>query len=56
MGVEALENEVVANIAIIDESLFQDEPLNGADARRRLENKIEDLRLKRELQEFDFDL
>ncbi len=56
MSVEALEGEVVANIAVMDDIFLQEEPLNGTDARRRLENKIEELRLKRELQEFDFDI
>lgn len=31
------------------------EPLNGTDARRRLEDKLEEQRLRRELREFDFD-
>jgi len=30
-------------------------PLNGTDARRRLEDKLEEARLRRELKEFDFD-
>lgn len=30
------------------------DPLNGTDARRRLEDKLEEQRLRRELQEFDF--
>lgn len=56
MGVEALESEVMPNIAIMDDDFVQDEPVNGTDARRRLEDKIEELRLKREIQEFDFDI
>ena len=31
-------------------------PINGTDARRRLEDKLEEQRLLRELKEFDFDL
>jgi hypothetical protein len=31
-------------------------PLNGTDARRRLEDKLEEMRLRRELKEFDFEI
>jgi len=30
-------------------------PLNGTDARRRLEDRLEERRLRREIREFDFD-
>ncbi|WP_173780735.1 PA3496 family putative envelope integrity protein [Agarilytica rhodophyticola] len=57
MGVEVLEPTIILNSGLMDDSaVLQDEPLNGTDARRRLEDKIEELRLQRELQEFDFDL
>lgn len=57
MGVESLDSSLVESMSPMDDgTVFQDEPLNGTDARRRLEDKIEELRLKRELQEFDFDL
>lgn len=56
MGVEAIESSFVVNMASVENSMLHDEPLNGTDARRRLEDKIEDLKLQKELQEFDFDL
>ncbi len=56
MGVEAFGSDAMPNIAIMDDDFIQDEPVNGTDSRRRLEDKIEELRLKREIQEFDFDL
>lgn len=45
------------------ETLFDEErifselckPLNGTDSRRRLEDKLEEARLRRELKEFDFE-
>ncbi len=56
MGVEALQSDAAVNVSVLDESfVIQDEPLNGTDSRRRLEDKIEELRLRRELKEFDFD-
>lgn len=30
-------------------------PLNGTDARRRLEDKLEEMRLRKELREFEFE-
>ena len=55
MGVEMLD-QTKENL-IADESFLNslDHPLNGTDARRRLEDKLEEQRLKRELKEFDFD-
>ena len=55
MGVEAFNSSEVNNIMIMEEGYSHEEPLNGTDARRRLEDKIEELRLQRELKEFDFD-
>ncbi len=55
MGVEAFDSSVGNSIVIMDDGFEHDEPLNGTDARRRLEDKIEELRLQRELKEFDFD-
>ena len=40
----------------VDEMFDQAEPCSvDLDARRRLEDKIEEMRLRREMQEFDFD-
>lgn len=55
MGVEVIGTSSVNNIILMDDGFTQDEPLNGTDARRRLEDKIEELRLQKEIQEFDFD-
>jgi hypothetical protein len=55
MGIEVLE---VSADNISGEEQFWDvlnPPLNGTDARRRLEDKLEEKRLMKELQEFDFD-
>lgn len=53
MNVEMFEGDS----SYIDESVIFDliQPLNGVDARRRLENKLDDLHLLRELKDFDFD-
>lgn len=55
MSAEAFENTADndASENIVWEILNQ--PLNGTDARRRIEDKIEELKLQRELQEFNFD-
>lgn len=55
MSAEAFENAADngASESIAWEILNQ--PLNGTDARRRIEDKIEELKLQKELQEFDFD-
>ncbi|MFL0803026.1 MAG: hypothetical protein K6L81_04870 [Agarilytica sp.] len=55
MGVQTLDSSVANNIVIMDDDFEYDGPLNGTDARRRLEDKIEELRLQKELKEFDFD-
>lgn len=56
MSVELLD-DVLEN-SMIDESigLLLNNPLNGTDARRRLEDKLEERRLLKELKEFDFEL
>jgi len=57
MSVEVLDSEFEGNNSVNDDDFFSPQaPLNGTDARRRLENRIEDIRLRKELQEFDFDL
>ena len=45
-----------AGLGLDDSDLHMDEPLNGIDSRRRIENRIEEMRLKKEVREFDFDL
>lgn len=55
MGVETLRSDTGVGISIMDDAFLQEQPLNGTDARRRLEDKMEELRLLRELKEFDFD-
>ena len=37
-------------------SFMVDDKESKLDARRKLENKLEEIRLQREMQEFDFDL
>lgn len=55
MGLEILETS--AEHVVFEERLWEvlNQPLNGTDARRRLEDKLEEKKLLRELQEFDFD-
>jgi len=45
------------DVSVSDEGLLEalNQPLNGTDARRRLEDKLEEKRLLRELREFDFE-
>lgn len=57
MAIEIIEAEINPNIHQDVEELFDaqlDNDIN-LDARRRLEDKMEELRLRREMQEFDFD-
>lgn len=56
MGVEALDSSF-DEVSEIDSDTIQPVTNKFADidARRRLEDKMEELRLKREIQEFDFD-
>ena len=55
MGVELLDQPV--DNAGAEESVWSalNHPINGTDSRRRLEDKLEEQRLRRELQEYDFD-
>ena len=61
MGVETIGSGMDVNPHLVDgimDDSDQDISLKdmyGLDARRRLEDKIEELRLKREMQDFDFD-
>lgn len=55
MSVEVLDSSFEINGNIDDAIVNMDAPLNGTDSRRRLEDKIEELRLMREMREFDFD-
>ncbi|TVZ38581.1 hypothetical protein P886_2953 [Alteromonadaceae bacterium 2753L.S.0a.02] len=62
MGIEVLDsssgldNVILENTleSGLDEGLVTEVPI--IDARRKLENKIEELRLLKEVQEFDFDI
>ncbi|WP_075185541.1 hypothetical protein [Teredinibacter haidensis] len=63
MGIEVLDSSPDLNNVILEntiEDTFEDDSGVGAisviDARRKLENKIEEMRLLREMQEFDFDV
>ncbi len=55
MGVEILERTNEGSI--VEENIWVslNHPINGTDARRRLEDRLEEQRLRRELQEFEFD-
>ena len=56
MGMEVLESS--ADGIVVEERVWEviNESLNGTDARRRIEDKLEEKKLLRELQEFDFDI
>ena len=58
MGLEIIEQDINPGLMQQDVDDFVDEesakPLS-VDARRKLEDKIEELRLMREMKEFDFD-
>jgi len=56
MSVEILEQNT--DTVISEKSFWStlSHPINGTDARRLLEDKLEDQRLRRELLEFDFEL
>ncbi|WP_045860431.1 PA3496 family putative envelope integrity protein [Teredinibacter purpureus] len=64
MGIEVLGSSSDLNNVILELALETDESFEGGhrndeltvDSRRQLENKIEELRLLREMQEFDFDI
>ena len=65
MGIEVLDsssdlsNVILENALEFEDSLGSDGPIGvdvSLDARRRLEYKIEEMRLQKEVQEFDFDI
>ncbi len=59
MGVEVIDSTLEVEEVMVDER-FEEEsvksPKTDIDARRRLEDKLEQMRLQRELQEYDFDI
>ena len=58
MGLEIIEQELNPGLLQQDLDDFDEEESTkpiGVDARRKLEEKIEELRLMREMKEFDFD-
>ncbi len=59
MGVEVLESTLEVEEATAEER-FEEEPTKSpktdVDARRRLEDKLEQIRLQKALREYDFDL
>ncbi len=58
MGLEILEGDMSLQLMQQDIDDFVEQESDrviGVDSRRRLENKIDELRLLREMQEFDFD-
>ena len=61
MGVETIGSGMDVNPHLVDGIMDDDDQntslkdMYNLDARRRLEDKIEELRLKREMQDFDFD-
>ncbi|MBC6907101.1 hypothetical protein DWB84_16795 [Saccharophagus sp. K07] len=61
MGVEVLDSTLeVVDEALVEERFDDDAavkpPKSDIDARRRLEDKLEQLRLEKELREYDFDI
>lgn len=57
MGVEVLDSTLDFGGDMLDgEEETRSLKLVDIDARRRLEDKIEEMRLRREMQEFDFDV
>ena len=65
MGIEVLDSSSDLNNVILENALEVEEILErggvagveaNTDARRRLENKIEEMRLLREVREFNFDI
>lgn len=62
MGIEVLDSSSDLNSVVL-ENVIEDQAEEDTgrtesfvDARRRLENKIEEMRLLKEVQEFDFDI
>ncbi len=64
MGIEVLDSSSDLNNVILENAIDElEDSSEGSDdvgmfvdARRRLENKIEDLRLRKDIEEFDFDI
>ncbi len=57
MGLEVLDHSVDVASQGFEEVIVEKEPPKvDLDARRRLEDKLEEMRLRRELREYDFDL
>lgn len=59
MGVEVLDSSLEPSELgddIFDEEESVKSAKYGVDARRRLEDKLEDIRLQRELKDYDFDI
>lgn len=59
MGVEVLDATIDATELSADEVFEEENAKTGklnVDARRRLENKLEEMRLQRELRSYDFDI
>lgn len=61
MGVEVLDSTLeVEEVTATNDERFEDDtvksPKSDVDARRRLEDKLEQLRLQKELREYDFDI
>jgi len=58
MGVEVLDATLEVNDLSADDIFEEESPKSAklnVDARRRLENKLEEMRLQRELRNYDFD-
>lgn len=56
MGVEVLDSTLDTELSLDDIFDSDSTSVSNLDARRRLEDKIEELRLQRELREFDYDI
>lgn len=59
MGVEVLDATLDATELSADDVFEEDSPKSSklnVDARRRLEDKLEEMRLQRELRSYDFDI
>ena len=56
MGVEVIDSSLDSGFIPVDELFTGDSDKLNLDARRKLEDKLEEMRLQRELREFDFDI
>lgn len=59
MGVEVLDSTLEASELTVEDIFEEGSTKSGkvnVDARRRLEDKLEELRLQRELRDYDYDL